>query len=273
MHSWPGALLPEPERMVSVSRSELYSPPNHGPPPLRADEYPPPLKPKPAVSVPPASVKFKGRDVTLWHYSHLEQVDMSRLPQRAALLRDAFQRDSLPDEHALRSGDRPRLIAWILDAQLAFARLAGLDASREWSVTRSFGAPAELGASRDEPTEVSPSDLAEQHNALIPFDMSWTKNWRPPSTAGGSSRGSSRGSTRSDATSVDPRNFHLQVAPPKQLLQSPAGVLEETEDHAEVDSPPTAVAPYADYEFGQETSAQESKHVKIPGRSSSSVNV
>ena len=123
MHSWPGALLPEPERMVSVSRSELYSPPNHGPPPLRADEYPPPLKPKPAVSVPPASVKFKGRDVTLWHYSHLEQVDMSRLRQRAALLRDAFQRDSLPDEHALRSGDRPRLIAWILDAQLAFARL------------------------------------------------------------------------------------------------------------------------------------------------------
>ena len=51
------------------------------------------------------------------------------------------------------------------------------------------------------------------------------------------------------------------------LLQSPAGVLEETEDRAEVDSPPNAFAPYTDYEFDQGTSAQESEHVKIPGQS------
>ena len=53
------------------------------------------------------------------------------------------------------------------------------------------------------------------------------------------------------------------------LLQSPAGVLEENEDRAEVVSPPNAVAPYTDCEFDQGISAQESEHVKIPGRSCS----
>ena len=212
MHSWPGALLDEPVSMISVSRADhsLHRPSSSSNP----------LPPAP-VSVPPASVKVNGREVTLWHYGHLEQVDLPRLRQRAALVRDAFQQNNLPDEDALRSGDRRRLMAWILDAQLALARLGGLDPSRQWSVTASFGAPADL-AQRDALMNkpASPWDVSDQSDVLIPFDMDWKKPWRPPSTAG-SSRGSSRASNRSDATSIDPR--HFVVAPPKQLLPSPAG--------------------------------------------------
>ena len=87
----------------------------------------------------------------------LEQAHNATLRQRAHSLRDilltviAEQGAASPrGANAVLGGplpaDRGRLQAWILDVQLALARVCGLDPEREWSVDREFGAPASLAS-------------------------------------------------------------------------------------------------------------------------------
>lgn len=133
----------------------------------------------------------------------LEQAHNATLRQRANALRDAFfilieqmQKQAVDPGNCIGSdagdasagptsvnaaaaitrlraplpADRGRLQAWILDAQLAFARACGLDLERKWTVEESFGAPswlASLGTDA-ELIERSAWDSRKLSTALIP---------------------------------------------------------------------------------------------------------
>ena len=229
-----------PSSYISSSRAELYSPLTAKAAPVPAAVPPPPLPRTPQPDIVPHSVNVRGRDVPLWRHAQLAAIDVTRLRQRATFLRDAFapeQRDALPGGDALRSGDRRRLVAWILDAQLCLARLCQLDPARRWSVTVSFGAPADLGdapaaggditdADAPPPTplaggsEVEAWPFGESNESLIPHGQPWYQPWRPRSSSGASSRGSSRAGS-AVSSSVDPRDF--EPAPPRALRPAPAG--------------------------------------------------
>ena len=211
---------------VSTSRSELknYWAGDEKPTDAAA-ALPTPARPAPQEKI-PVSVRVGPRDVPIWRYNQLESVDLSRLRKRAAELRDTFQpeqRADLPNLDALRSGDRRRIMAWILDAQLCVARLAGHDAARQWSVTQTFGAPADLAD--DDGADVPahwPALSGPTNESLIPHEAEWYQNWRPSSSSAGSSRGSSRSSARTAlSSSTDPRSF--DVAPPRVLRPAPTG--------------------------------------------------
>ena len=74
-------------------------------------------------------VSFEGRETPLYTFEQTEQASSKQLRDRARRLRDAFgeaRKASLPQADPLPT-DRRGLVAWLLDAQIALARLSGLD--------------------------------------------------------------------------------------------------------------------------------------------------